>query len=123
MQVSKRVKRRYPCKICSPGVQILMGVWYRIDLVVSHDRVRSATRPVAVEFFLEQFINSFIDVEWWAIGPSDFQPSVEPETSRALHKKLDFRTGNFISCLLSWYIRLRALPLIVICHRFRYCSS
>jgi hypothetical protein len=48
--------------------------------------VRFSLGPVNVELLFKKFVDSFVDLEGWTAGAFDFEPSIQPKTTLALHK-------------------------------------
>ena len=72
----------------------------------------AARSTVDVELFFEQFIDGFINIEWWTAWSCYLQPSVKPKTTRALRIKLDFAPTNLEGRRLTWFVWLASFSPI-----------
>jgi hypothetical protein len=79
--------------------------WNSLDLIISHQGMWLLLSTVRIELFLKKFIDRLVDVKRRTAGAGYFVPYIQPETPRALHKQLDFRSRQFIRRLLTRLIR------------------
>jgi hypothetical protein len=102
----------------APVVQLVVRERQRVYLVFDHNRMWLTLGTVGIELFFEQLVDCFIDVERRAFRTFDFQPHIQPKTSRALLKQLDLAAAHLERRFLPWLVRHRALsPIIVVRHR------
>ena len=107
-------------KVFAPLTQLVVSKWDRRHRIFEHDGVRLSLATVGIKLFLEEFVDGFVDIERRTGWSGNLQADVEPETTRALHEKLDLAARHLERCLLSRLVRLTTFPPIIIRHYYQY---
>src|SRR6266545_8421193 len=93
-----------------------MGKRNGVQRVLHHDRMRLTLYAVGIELTLEQFVDSFIDVERRPLRLLDFKAHIEPETTWTLFVQLNFAAAHLKRRFLAKSVRLAPFPPVVVRH-------
>lgn len=86
-------------EVASPHIEVFVLEWYDIlESIRMHKWMCTLLGTMRIELFLEQGIDSGVEVEWKSRWTTDTKSTVEIEAQRTIEEKIDFGTTD-----LEWF--------------------